>query len=163
MHPLFRRLTLILICLALATAPAQTPASFAGSWTLNPDLAKLRKASIVLHIEQTATTLRITREDKGKTTVSTYPLDGTDGVYTAPTGLAGKGHVTRGGDDLLIDTFVTTTTDGDTIRFHTHEKWSLTLGGKVLTVHVETDSPDIPPALLATIVKPFDLIFDRAH
>jgi hypothetical protein len=163
MHILIRRLTLILFCLALATSPAQAPPGFSGSWTLNPDLAKLRKASITLRIEQTDKTLRITREDKGKTTVSTYPLDGADGVYTAPSGLAGTGHVTRSGDDLLIDTFVTTTTEGDTIRFHTHEKWSLTLSGKVLTVHVDTDSPDIAPALLATIVKPFDLIFDRAN
>jgi hypothetical protein len=159
MRPFFR--FALLFCLALVSVSAQAPATFAGSWTLNPDLTKLRGATISLHIEQTPTTLRITREDKGKTTISSYPLDGTDGAYTAPNGLTGRGRVTRSGNDLLIDTYVTTNTGGDIIRFHTHEKWSLTLAGKVLTVHVDTDSPDVPSALLATVVKPFDLIFDR--
>jgi hypothetical protein len=162
-----RRFQMLTFCVALlvglcvANSFAQPPAKFSGSYTLNPDLAKLRGTTISLRIEQTAKTLEITREEAGKKTVSTYPVDGTDGVYTTATGLVGKGHIAIKGNDLVIDTFVTADADGEKIRFHTHETWSLGLGGKVLTMHVDTDSPDIPAAELATVIHPFDLIFDR--
>jgi hypothetical protein len=155
---------LIPVCVALLcglNAFAQAPANFSGSYVLNQEIAKLRGSTLALHIEQTAKTLEITREEAGKKTVSTFPLDGTDGVYTTPTGIAGKGHISIKGNDLIIDTFVTAGEGEDKIRLHTHETWSLGLGGKVLTMHVDTDSPDVPAAELATVIHPFDLIFDR--
>jgi hypothetical protein len=162
-----RRFQMLTVCVALlvglcvANALPQTPANFSGSYVLNPDIAKLRGTSVSLRIEQTAKTVEITREEAGKKTVSTYPIDGSDGVYTTATGLVGKGHIAIKGNDLVIDTFVTANADGEKIRFHTHETWSLGLAGKILTVHVDTDSPDIPAAELATVIHPFDLIFDR--
>jgi hypothetical protein len=159
-----RRFPLMTICVALLFgfhASAQAPANFSGAYALNPEIAKLRGTSILLHIEQTAHTLEITREEAGKKTVSIYPVDGTDGIYTTATGLLGKGHISIKGNDLTIDTYVTADADGEKIRFHTHETWSLGLAGKVLTMHVATVSPDIPAAELATVVHPFDLISDR--
>jgi hypothetical protein len=158
--PLALCAVILVSCLGFNVS-AQSPANFSGSYVLNPDIAKLRGTPISLRIEQTAKTLEITREEAGKKTVSTYPVDGTDGLYTTATGLVGKGHIAIKGNDLVIDTFVTANADGEKIRFHTHETWSLGLGGKVLTMHVDTDSPDIPAAELATVIHPFDLIFDR--
>src|SRR5580698_8050313 len=108
-----RRYQLITVCAALlfgvfySSPSAQTPANFSGSWTLNQEIAKLRGSTLSLRIEQTAKTLEITRDEAGKKTVSTYPIDGTDGVYTTPTGIVGKGHIAIKGNDLTIDTYVT--------------------------------------------------------
>jgi hypothetical protein len=162
-----RRVQMITVSMALLfgvsrpAASAQAPADFSGSYVLNQEIAKLRGSTLSLHIEQTAKTLEITREEGGRKTVSTYPVDGADGVYTTPTGLVGKGHIAIKGNDLTIDTYVTAGEGEDKIRLHTHETWSLGLAGKVLTMHVDTDSPDIPAAELATVIHPFDLIFDR--
>ena len=161
LHGIRRIAFVLLACCSAVALFAQAPANFSGSWVLNQEIAKMRGSTLSLRIEQTAKTLEITREGSGKKTVSTYPVDGTDGVYTTPTGLVGKGHIAIKGNDLIIDTFVTAGADGEKIRFHTHETWSLGLGGKVLTMHVDTDPPDIPAAELATVIHPFDLIFDR--
>jgi hypothetical protein len=74
----------------------------------------------------------------------------------------GTGSAKWKGNDLLIETFVTSPPiNGKAIRFHETRRWQLSKGGAVLKIHVDTDSPDMPANITSAAIQPFTEIYKR--
>jgi hypothetical protein len=144
-----------------ALAFAGAPKDLSGSY-VSEAARKGTQSTVVLTISQTESQIEIRRDEGGKSSVSTFPLDGSEGVYTTPTGIMSKGSAHWKGADLIIETLVEAPPrNGRTMRFHTIEDWQLSSDGKTLKVSVDTDSPDMHREITAAAIQPYTLVYRR--
>ncbi len=116
---------------------------FTGLYSEKATKAK-DSAPTTLRVNQSKGMIEITRIEGTRTTVSRFPLDGSEGDYTSPGGVPGKGKVQFKGKSLLIESIVTTKVDPNSpvMRVHAKERWELSSDGLILTIRWGIDFPD---------------------
>jgi len=151
-----------LCCISLTGfAPAHT--DFTGVFSSYPQDTKKSDVNETLEVQQSETTLQVTQTVTGTTWTNIYSLDGTSGSYTTITRKTGKACATWHGKDLWIENFVAASMQGRTIRFHSTEKWRLSEDRQTLKIHSETDSPDVPTAVIDVALQPYTKTYKRKN
>jgi hypothetical protein len=128
------RKAIFLLTLFCATLSA---ANFSGEWKLDPAKSDFGPAPapelMTRSIKQTLPAVEISTHQKGaageSTTQLKYTLDGKESVNKLPTGES-KGTAKLDGDHMVIDS----TRDYQGATITVKETWSLSEGGKVLTI-----------------------------
>jgi hypothetical protein len=147
---------------ATAVSGAQSPADFYGAY-IKSGSGKKPADKIAIVISEAGSQIEVKRMWNGKAQVSTFPLDGSPGVYRTESGAAGQGTVHWKGLTMMIETLVTSPPQaGKTIRFHTKEQWQLSKDRQTLKIHVETDSPDMPREIMSVAIEPYTELYQRS-
>ncbi len=119
---------------------------YAGTYTVKPTKGKAANSvNTVLHVVQHDDAIEITHVESGRTMTSRFPLNGSEGDYTSPGGVAGKGKAQFKGKDLILESVVVTKPqpNGPNVRMRTRERWRLSSDSKVLTIRFDVDFPDL--------------------
>ena len=98
-----------------------------------------------LEVIQNADSIEITRVEQGKRTTNRYPLNGSEGDYTSPGGVAGKCKAQLKDKYLVLESIVAARPQPNAppMRVHTKERWQLSADSKTLTVKSDEDFPDV--------------------
>ena len=117
---------------------------FSGTYTAIPSNGSTAASPTTLRVVQNNDTIEITRESS-KTTTSRFPLNGSEGSYTSPGGISGKGKVQFKGKNLAVESVVLTNSQPNSpaVRLRTKERWQLSADGRVLTIRFNVDFPDL--------------------
>jgi len=145
----------VLLC-AISGALAQTVPSFSGNFSFVPDSPRMRSVVATLGVEQTATSIQLTRTVNGKAEVEKYMLDGSTSEWKTTTGIPIKAFVTWHGSELWFDSIATPTINGRTMRLHSTQRWQLSKDGDTITEQIETEAPN-----MATEVQRYVHVFKR--
>ncbi len=99
-----------------------------------------------LEVVQNADSIEITRVERGKRTTNRYPLNGSEGDYTSPGGLAGKCKAQLKDKYLVLESVIAARPQPNAapMRMHTKERWRLSADSRTLTVKSEVEFPDVP-------------------
>jgi hypothetical protein len=152
-------LVLWAICAALVITlmPERTSASdklnFSGKYVFDKGKKSDGQDASILEVDQNDDSFEITRVELGKKTVSHCPLNGSDGDYTSPGGMAGKCKVQLKPKYLILESVVLTRPQqaAPPLRIHTKEKWQLSADTKTLTIKSDVDFPDVPADISAMV------------
>lgn len=156
-----RAFTLALIgCFALTGFKNPRP-NFSGTYLSEPQNPDKPDRPVTLVISQSDTALEIAHQEDGRTTTSSFPLDGSEGRYITPTGVSGKGYARLNGSELQIETWVTSPATTRSVSLHTTEHWQLTEDGETLKVHMEVEAPEMSPEVNAAAFQPFTIVYHR--
>jgi len=141
---------LLLLELSLGAAEPQNPQNFSGSYTLTGakgDFDFSKDTVWTITVVQTAAAVEVTRVMDGRASTNRFPLDGSEGDYTSPTGVKGKckGEL-KGqpkGKTLLLESTMVTYPARDRPGFdtRTRERWELSANSKTLTIRSDVDYP----------------------
>ena len=145
-----KKLSVLFVCLAsLALAPARP--DFSGSYAVKQKGAgETGAATVVLRVVQADSYIEVAREETNGTLTNRFPLDGTEGEYTTPTGARGKCKARFNKETLVLETTVVSTrAEGRAMRFGTREDWRLSKDQGTLTIKTEIKMPDMPPEMVA--------------
>ncbi len=135
-------LAVILLAFALSgTTFAQGKPDLSGTWALDPaksDLGGGRRppASVTIVLRQTPETLSIERNLGTRTETAVLKLDGSESVNKLPSGAEKKSRAKWTGSTLTSD--AEANVQGSAVK--THEVWSLSADGKVMTLDVTLQS-----------------------
>ena len=141
------RLVLIAIVATSAScALAGDTADFTGKYIAEPS-KKAPSSGSTLEVVQKEDAIEITLLMSEKRTVSRCPLDGSEGDYTSPGGIAGKCKARIKGRNVVVESVVVVTNS----RVRTKERWQLSQDGKTLAIKLEHDFPDAPPEVSAAL------------
>jgi len=155
----------VLVVVALLYAAsgmlAQNVPNFSGNFSLVPDNPKKPSVVETLAIEQTATSIQITKTVDGKTEVEKYMLDGSTNESKTITGVSQTGFVKWHGSELWIETIATPSINGRIMRLHTKERWQLSKDSDTIKVRMETDAPDMPAEVSSAAFQPYVDVFKR--
>jgi hypothetical protein len=104
------------------------------------------KIDSAIEVVQSDESIEITRVEQGSRTTNRYPLNGSEGDYTSPGGVAGKCKAQLKDKYLVLESVVTTRPQPNAppVRIHTKERWQLSSDSKTLTVKSDVDFPDAP-------------------
>ena len=153
----------LVACCAAVTAGAQSPLDMSGSYIENSSGKHVSGNKTTILISQTDNQIEIRRQWNGTVQISTFPLDGSPGVYRTASGVQGQGSAHWKGSTLSIETLVAAPSQGGkTIRFHTKEQWQLSKDKQTLKIHVETDSPDMPVEITNAAIAPYTDVYQRS-
>jgi hypothetical protein len=145
---LFQKLSLLLALLLVPAALlAGPPPNLTGQYQSEPAKPGAPPTTI-LKVVQTGSALTVTRTERGRTTTNRFILDGGEGPYTSPGGVAGKGRAKFAGSDLLIDSLVENKPkpNGPAVQVRIMEKWHISPDRKALTIAFEVAFPNMPGA-----------------
>jgi hypothetical protein len=145
-----KKFALFSFCLAsLAVAP--TRPDFSGNYTRQSKQANESGSdAVTLRVVQTESSVEITRTEGDAKLTNRFPLDGTEGEWTSPTGVRGKCKARFSKDTLLLETSsATSRPDGRSVRLQSREDWRLSKDLKTLSVRIEARFPDMPPEIVA--------------
>lgn len=133
----------IAVC-AFAVGSPDLP-NFAGTYALVSKNKKAPGRRTTLQVTQTPDEIRSVRAEEDRTSTSFFPLNGGEGEYVTPGGVACKGKATLKGRDLILDStaLVAPQRGAPATRLHTKQRWQLSPDGKTLTIHFDVDFPDI--------------------
>lgn len=142
-----KKVGLISSCL-LSLAAAQAPPDFSGNYAAGK--GKAGSEGVTLQVVQTESAVEVARTEGGRTVTNRFPLAGSEGEWTSPTGVPGKCKARFRKDTLVLETSSTTTrADGKQSRLQTREEWRLSKDAKTLTVRIEILFPDMPAEIVA--------------
>jgi hypothetical protein len=163
------RLFLSVVLLLAASVAATEKTDFSGSYTLakinGGDFGLGPKKGTVwtLDVIQTSTEVQVTKVKNDQRFVNTFSLDGTEGVFKYPGGIAGKckGHFK--GRYLYLDSIVIVRPKGGpSIQSHMIERWELSADLRTLTIQneLETANADNKQIILNN-VRPWSEVYTR--
>jgi hypothetical protein len=117
---------------------------YSGTYAVMFSKGAKAEPATILHVVQNNETIQINREVAGKTTTSRFPLNGSEGDYTSPGGISGRGKAQFKGKNLVVESVVVTKPqpNGPPVRLRTRERWQLSPDAKVLTIRFNVDFPD---------------------
>ena len=146
-----RGVSVIIMTVALAfvlVSPmfSAAPTNYAGAYSAQPAKgAATNTPSTTVRVTQDDQQIEITRVEGGKTAVSRFPLNGSEGDYTSPGGVADKGKAQFKGKDLVLESIVVTKPqpNGPNVRMRTKERWQLSSDSKVLKIRFDMDFPGL--------------------
>ena len=144
----------LLILLVPERVVASDKPNFSGSYIAEREKkASSDETASTLEIVQNDESIEITRVERGKRTISRCPLNGSDGDYTSPNGVAGKCKAQLKPKYLIVEFLVVTHPQQapSPVRVHTKEKWQLSADAKMLTIKSEVDFPDFPSEVSAAV------------
>ena len=144
---------LIVSCLA-KTGLAADKVNYSGKYSA----ARLKPApggagDSILEVVQTEDRIEITRVERGQTTTSRCPLNGSEGDYTSPGGVSGKCKAQLKAKYLTVESVVVARPQptAPPVRMHTKERWQLSADAKILTIKSDVDFPDFPSDISAAV------------
>ncbi|MGD1213820.1 MAG: hypothetical protein ABR861_02405 [Terriglobales bacterium] len=107
----------------------------------------------ILDVVQGADSIEITRVEQGRRTTNRYPLNGSEGSYVSPGGVAGKCKGQLKDKHLVLESIVVARPQPNAppMRMHTKERWQLSADSKTLTVKSDVDFPDVPGDISALV------------
>jgi hypothetical protein len=145
-----------------AAAEAQ---NFSGSYTLTGakgDFDFSKDTVWTISVIQTGAAIEVTRVRDGHTNVNRFPLDGTEGDYTGPSGTPGKCKGQLKGKNLVLESVVTTfpARNRPGAETRTRERWELSANSKTLTIRNDVDFPGSSLEGLH-VVEPWTEIYTR--
>lgn len=126
---------------------AADKANYSGKYSRQErKTASGNKIDSTIEVVQSADHIEITRVEQGSRTSNRYPLNGSEGAYTSPGGLAGKCKAQLKDKYLVLESEVTNkpSPNAPPVRVHTRERWQLSSDSKTLTVKSDMDFPDAP-------------------
>lgn len=144
---------LLLLAASLGAAETQNAQNFSGSYTLTGakgDFEFSKDDVWTLTVVQSADAIEVTRVMDGRASKNRFPLDGVEGDYTSPTGVAGKCKGQLKGSlkgaqrrTLTLEFTIVTYPARDRPGFdtRTRERWELSANSKTLTIRSEVDYP----------------------
>ena len=150
-----------MVLLCAASVVAQNVPNFSGNFSLVPDNPKKPGVVETLEIEQTATSIQITKTIDGKTEVEKYMFVGSTCESKTITGVSQTGFVKWHGGELWIETIATPSTNGRIMRLHTKQRWQLLKDSDTIKVRMETDAPDMPAEISSAAFQPYVDVFKR--
>jgi hypothetical protein len=145
-----KKLALFSFCLAsLAVAPARP--DFSGNYTRQSTQAnESGSGAVTLRVVQTDSSVEVTRTDGDGALTNRFPLDGTEGEWTSPTGMRGTCKARFSKETLVLETSsASSRPDGRSVRLQSREDWRLSKDVKTLTIRIEVRFPDMPPEVVA--------------
>jgi hypothetical protein len=140
-------------CVGFLVACSGTPgmaadkANYSGKYSLQErKTASGNKIDSTIEVVQSDDHIEITRMEQGRRMTNRYPLNGSEGAYTSPGGLAGKCKAQLKDKYLVLESEVTSkpSPNAPPVRIHTKERWQLSSDSKTLTVKSQVDFPDAP-------------------
>jgi hypothetical protein len=140
-------------CIGFLVAYSGTPgmaadkANYSGKYSLQGrKTASSNKIDSTIEVVQSDDHIEITRMEQGSRMTNRYPLNGSEGAYTSPGGLAGKCKAQLKDKYLVLESEVTSkpSPNAPPMRIHTKERWQLSSDSKTLTVKSDVDFPDAP-------------------
>ena len=164
------RLVECIACVILVTAwstnsgLAADKLNYSGKYSLQgPKAASAGEPGSTLEVVENEDSLEVTRVELGKTTTSRCPLNGSEGDYTSPGGVAGKCKALFKGKYLVLESVFVTKPEsaGSAVRMHTKERWQLSTDSKILTIRTDTDFPDFPSDISAALNASGTLKYSR--
>jgi hypothetical protein len=110
-------------------------------------------ADLVLDVVENEDSIEITRVEQGRKTTNRYPLNGSDGGCTSPSGISGRCKAQLKGKFLLVESVVAIRPQptASPVRVHTKERWQLSSDSKTLTIKSYVDFPDFPAGISAAV------------
>lgn len=128
---------------AFGASPAK--ANYSGKYSLQGQNKGDRTGSII-EVIQSDDSIEITTVDQDQRTTNRYPLNGSEGPYTSPSGLVGTCKAQLKDKYLVLESMVRSRPQPNTpaVRVHTKERWQLSSDSKTLTVKSDVDFPDVP-------------------
>ena len=151
----------VVVLFCATSVVAQNVPNFSGNFSLVPDNARMRSVVVTLGVEQTATSIQVTRTVNGKTEVEKDMLDGSTREWKTSTGAPVKAFVKWHGSELWFDSIATASINGRTMRIHTSQRWQLSKDGDTITEKIETDAPDMPTEVSSVVFQPYVHVFKR--
>jgi hypothetical protein len=148
------------VCVAVAavwsakTGLAEDKVNYSGKYSIQArKTASGSETDATLEVVQNADSIEITRVEQGKRTTNRYPLNGPEGDYTSPGGVAGKCKAQLKDRYLVLESVVAARPQPNVapMRIHTKERWQLSTDSKTLTVKSEVDFPDAPGDVSALV------------
>jgi hypothetical protein len=136
------------------TGLAADKVSYSGKYSIQArKTASGSETDATLEVVQNADSIEITRVEQGKRTINRYPLNGSEGDYTSPGGVAGKCKGQLKDKYLMLESVVAARPQpkAPPMRIHTKERWQLSSHSKILTVKSEVDFPDAPRDVAAVV------------
>ncbi len=146
-------LVVCVVCIGFLMACSGTPgmaadkANYSGKYSLQGrKTASGNKIDSTIEVVQSDDHIEITRVEQGSRTTNRYPLNGSEGTYTSPSGLVGKCKAQLKDKYLVLEAEVTSKPwpNAPPVRIHTKERWQLSSDAKTLTVKSDMDFPDAP-------------------
>ena len=140
------------ICLLALAAQAGAPANFAGTWSLDKSKSeglqgRMAQGDVTLTVTQDAKQITVETSNSGSDQPPqklTYHLDGSETTAEFAGRMPGKGTLkAKWASDSVLElrTVRNANIQGNDVTFTTTDHWELTDGGKTLTVHRSTETP----------------------
>jgi hypothetical protein len=129
------------------TGRAADKADYSGKYSIqHRKAASGSETDSTIEVVQNADNIEVTRVEQGKRTINRYPLNGSEGDYTSPGGVAGKCKAQLKDKYLVLESVVAARPqpNASPMRVHTKERWQLSADSKILTVKSDVDFPDVP-------------------
>jgi len=136
------------------TAQAADKANYSGKYSLQERKATSgSETDSTLEVVQKEDGIEVTRVEQGRRTTSLCPLNGTEGDYMSPGGVAGKCKAELKGKYLILESVVVARPQltAPPVRMHTKERWQLSPDSKTLTIRSDVDFPDYPAEVSAAV------------
>jgi hypothetical protein len=117
---------------------------YSGSYKRQEQKKKgLDSQDVALHVIQSEQAIEVTRTENGIRTTNRFPLDGSEGPYTSPSGKPGKGKAQLKSKELILEYVVVTRAQPDAplVRVGRRERWRLSPDGKLLSIRYEAKFP----------------------
>jgi len=128
------------------TGLAADKVNYSGKYSIQAPKTASGESDSTLDVVQGTDSIEITTVRQGKRTSNRYPLNGSEGDYTSPDGVAGRCKAQLKDKYLVLEsvTAIRPQPNVPPMRMHTKERWQLSADSKTLTVKSEVDFPDVP-------------------
>lgn len=111
-----------------------------------------------LHVTQSDQAIEVTKNENGSRITNRFPLDGSEGPYTSPSGKSGKGKGQLKSKELILEYVVVTRlrADAPLVRVGMKERWRLSADRKILTIRFYAKFPDADPSVCGALEGSFE-------
>lgn len=133
---------IVLSCLAMSPALRSAVPDFSGNYTLKTKKKSSSAEVWTMHVVETPSAVKVTRNMGGHVNSNIYPLAGV-GRYVSDGGKLGTCQAKIKGSKLFLESLVVArpVANGPPVRVRTRERWELSKDRKTLKVRTDVDFP----------------------